>query len=140
MVKHFWIVFLLVLVFDQFVKFVVRTLDVFYQPLPFFGFTHVTNTGGIFGLLNGSNGIMIVLSVLVLGALYYFRKHMPTSELGKTSFGLLVGGISGNLVDRIFFGGVTDFISIWIWPTFNIADAALVLGILGILWAERFNA
>jgi len=67
--------------------------------------------------------------VLLLFTLLFYR-HFPLldSRLGKPALGLILGGTVGNLIDRLRFGGVTDFIDIGLWPAFNIADSAVVVG------------
>jgi signal peptidase II len=92
--------------------------------------TYVTNTGVAFGLFKGMNFLFIIISVIVLGFLVYVLKK-------GTKFSTLVAvaaaGTAGNLVDRIFLGHVVDFIAIWRFPVFNIADAAITFGIISLL-------
>ena len=81
------------------------------------------NTGAAFGILKGYNLLLIIVSVIALGFfIYYFNKN-------KLACSLVVAGITGNLIDRIFLGGVRDFIDLRIWPVFNLADAYCVAGI-----------
>jgi signal peptidase II len=92
------------------------------------------NTGGAFGLFPGTSSIIavigIIVTVLVLGYVLFACRRYPigSNRLSLVALGLILGGIIGNLIDRLRFGGVTDFISIGWWPSFNLADSALVAG------------
>jgi signal peptidase II len=106
----------------------------------FFDLVYFENTGSIFGLFYGHTELFIALgiaaSVVILVFLYYFP---PATTLGTLSFALILGGAVGNLIDRIRLGYVIDFIrihwqAIFFWPAFNIADAALTVGILMLIY------
>lgn len=87
-------------------------------------FTSTVNTGIAFGFLQGYNWIFIIVSLIVLViCIFNYKKH-------KLEFSLIIGGLLGNLTDRIFFGYVRDFIDLRIWPVFNIADSVIVIGVL----------
>ena len=130
------IVSILVLILDQATKFWIRTT--FYPGLsrPIFpGIFHlsfVTNTGSAFGLFPGGGPIFIFFSILAIVILLVlaWQKRGKFSFLVKLSFGLLLGGVSGNLIDRIRFGAVLDFLDFRIWPVFNIADSGITLGVI----------
>ena len=105
--------------------------------LPFLKFTYAENTGVAFGMFQQLPGGRIWLTVVALAALllvgYYLVRSHPRQLRLHLALGLVGGGAVGNLVDRIAFGRVTDFI-VWKvgtheWPAFNIADAALVVGV-----------
>jgi signal peptidase II len=98
--------------------------------------THVTNEGIIFGL-SAHPALSLILPILVVAAVLflYYRYPMFHSGLIKIALGLVIGGSLGNLVDRIRFGYVTDFIDLHLWgdfhwPAFNLADLAIVIGII----------
>ena len=101
-----------------------------------FHFVHVGNYGAAWGMFEGFGGFFVVLAVLAVGAIVVFRRqlemHRPFIQL---VFGLIVGGIIGNVIDRVWQGYVTDFILVIIpvveyhWPVFNIADAGIVVGV-----------
>ena len=101
-----------------------------------FRLTHVHNTGAAFGLFQGqlfSLTIVALIGIIVvlLFALFYYRRFpFLDSKLVKPSLGLILGGAVGNLIDRLRLGYVTDFIDIGIWPAFNIADSAIVVGVV----------
>jgi signal peptidase II len=106
----------------------------------FFDLRYSENPGSAFGLFRGLPGARYLLFVIGIGALVivvsYLRKAAPEARRLGAELGLLAGGALGNVIDRIAYGRVTDFV-VWKvgvheWPTFNIADAALVVGVIGL--------
>jgi signal peptidase II len=105
----------------------------------FFGIdlTHVRNTGVAFGALAGGGGIVLVLVACALGILVvYFARHVRTPGMW-VPVGLIVGGALGNLADRAREGTVIDFIDPIAWPAFNVADIAVVVGVLGLFYVAE---
>jgi signal peptidase II len=97
--------------------------------------TNIQNTGVAFGIFAGLGTPVVLLSSLaLLVPLVYFLKN-PTQPLLWLPVGMIFGGALGNLADRERAGAVIDFIAISIWPAFNIADACIVLGVIGLLYA-----
>jgi len=102
----------------------------------FFRFIHVNNTGAAFGLFQGYSATLTIIAVISIAALLFcvFFSHLCLpfldNMLGKSAFGLVLGGTVGNLIDRFRFGYITDFIDFNLWPTFNIADSAITIGVL----------
>lgn len=124
----------LVFVFDQATKIVVRASLAPGESIPadgWFRFTHVTNTGAAFGLFQGQGPLLLLTTVIGVAAIvtYYLYPPVQTPVL-TTSLGLQLGGAIGNLVDRVTLGHVTDFFDFRIWPVFNIADSAIVVGVV----------
>ena len=96
--------------------------------------TYVRNKGVAFGALGGGGGLVTALTMGAVALLaLYFAFHTSTPYLWLP-FGAVAGGAFGNLADRLRDGGVVDFIDPILWPAFNLADAAIVLGILGLLY------
>jgi signal peptidase II len=101
-----------------------------------FRITHIHNTGASFGLFRGQSLALTIVAfigiILVLSYVFLISRHLPLlgTRMSKLSLGLVLGGIIGNLIDRLQFGYVTDFIDISIWPTFNIADSAITVGVI----------
>jgi signal peptidase II len=105
----------------------------------FFDITHIRNPGGAFGLMSNMSPIFrtvvfLIISSLAVGLILYFYKKTPSSQpLLATGFALIFGGAIGNLIDRVRFGNVVDFLDIYLanfhWPAFNIADSAITVGI-----------
>ncbi len=133
----------LALALDQLTKFVVRqTLEWHYSwPVHgFFRFTHVQNTGSAFGLFQGNNLPLLIVSLVGVAVLAYIyhTQERPGIRM-RVSIALMLGGALGNLVDRIWQGHVTDFIDIGPWPVFNLADSSIVVGLLIMAWVLVFN-
>jgi signal peptidase II len=96
--------------------------------------TNIRNTGVAFGALRGAGLIVLALTLVALGALIlYFALH-PEKAMLWLPVGMVAGGALGNLADRAREGAVIDFIDPMFWPAFNLADASIVLGILGLLY------
>ena len=123
---------------DQFTKFLVR--NDFYpgDSLPvwpgLFHLTYVRNTGAAWGMLGGLNGWLAGLSVVMLLALVIFRRSLLSDTLAhRLALGLMIGGIVGNLMDRLRLSYVVDFLDFF-WhghhfPAFNVADASICVGV-----------
>ena len=105
----------------------------------FFGLdmTYVRNEGVAFGALSGGGPVLVAAIALALGGLLtYFVMHSEVRLLWLP-VGLILGGALGNLADRAREGAVIDFIDPVAWPAFNLADAAIVLGVLGLLYVAE---
>lgn len=103
----------------------------------FFDVVRVENTGAAFGMLPGQQSLFIGISLLMLiGVAVYWRRERPSAWPVVIALGLVVGGAVGNLIDRVFIGRVTDFLAFSVFsPVFNIADSAIVTGVVVlVLW------
>ncbi len=139
-----------VLILDQITKaWVVANLPL-YTPVdlvdwlaPILSLTWVKNTGVAFGLFPQLGGFFVILQTLVIVGILIYQRTLPPDELWlHLSLGLVVGGALGNLLDRITRGYVVDFfdVNFWplhTWPVFNIADSAIVVGVI-ILFIDSF--
>jgi signal peptidase II len=104
------------------------------EVLPFLAFENTRNTGVAFGLGGDISAVLIGATiVLLLGLLVYLTVRGGDRGFVWLSAALLLGGALGNLADRVRDGAVTDFIKLPWWPTFNLADVAIVLGVLLLL-------
>jgi signal peptidase II len=126
-----------VVALDQMTKAWVRATVAPHEKINVFfllDITRVKNTGVAFGALSGS-GALVFVAVLVAmaGLLAYFSAHVTDRGLWLP-VGMVFGGALGNLADRVRIDGVTDFIDPALWPAFNVADMAIVLGVLGVLY------
>ena len=150
--------FLAILISDQLTKWlVVQHFEEANDPQEklvvingFFDLVHRTNTGAAFSLFTGKSGILAIISIFAAGALVWFRHHFDNgTRKAKIALGLLLGGIIGNMIDRLAHGAVVDFARVYIerndgtiseWPAFNVADSAICVGV-GLLfllaWTER---
>ncbi len=95
--------------------------------------TLVHNTGIAFGLFKNQGAVFIIIPViaivlLVYNVIYYKHNDEKLSRLYILAFSLILGGAIGNLIDRIYYGYVIDFIDLRVWPVFNIADSAITIG------------
>ena len=122
----------LVILLDQATKFLVTET----HSLGFVSLTPVQNTGGALGLFQGANTVFIILSLLILGVLVAIRDEIKPTW---TVYALIGAGI-GNIIDRILFGHVRDFISIGAFPVFNVADAVITTCAVVILLYEFQNS
>ncbi len=101
--------------------------------------TLVHNTGIAFGLFKDQGTVFIIIpviaTILLIYNIYYYRWHGEDLSLGYVvGFALILAGAVGNLVDRVIYGYVIDFIDFRIWPVFNIADSAITIGAILIAW------
>jgi len=91
---------------------------------------YTTNTGSAFGLFQDQGTVLTVIALLVVGVIVFYYRRLPDHMLlVRLSLGLQLGGAVGNLIDRLHYGSVVDFIEFVLWPVFNIADAAIVAGV-----------
>jgi len=98
--------------------------------------TTITNTGAAFGILKGYNILLLIINLIALIICIFF--YIKDKKL-KLPLTFLIAGILGNLIDRIFFGYVRDFINLKFWPVFNLADSYNVIGVIiliVIIWKE----
>jgi signal peptidase II len=95
---------------------------------------HVRNRGVAFGLFAGGGWIVVAGTVTALALLVaYFARNPGRAHLWLPT-GLLLGGAVGNGLDRLRDGAVTDFLKVPLWPAFNVADMAITVGVLALLW------
>jgi signal peptidase II len=106
---------------------------------PFLQWSKVWNKGMSFGMLQGlpgGNAILLAIAAIIVVGLSVWMSQQRT-RLGQISLALVIGGAIGNMIDRFRHGAVADFIDLYYgayhWPTFNIADAAICIGVAGLL-------
>lgn len=132
------LVAIFITVSDQFTKQLVR--DSFFLGESrviidgFFSLTYVRNTGAAWGMFGGQNMWLSLLSIVMLAIMVIFRRSFLSDTWDhKVALGLMVGGIVGNLLDRVRLAYVTDFLDFYIghshWPAFNIADSGICIGV-----------
>jgi signal peptidase II len=135
----------LVVLVDQATKYaVVQSFAVneSMQVMPFFNLVLVYNPGAAFSLLSHASGwqreFFIAVAVLASGwVIYLLRKH-PEQALFACALSLILGGAVGNLIDRLLYGAVVDFLDFHLyghhWPAFNVADSAITCGAALLIW------
>lgn len=122
---------------DQITKYLTRRYIPFNGRVTlipnFLDLTYVRNTGAAWGIMGGWNSVLALFSLTVVAVMCMYRHHL-VREVGAGVVGVVGGGIIGNLLDRLRLGWVTDMIDIHLfqyhWPAFNIADAAICIGVL----------
>ena len=144
MKKYIYIINLLIIVLDQGIKILVTNQLELYVPkvmIPdFFQLQYVQNTGGAWGILGDNTGLLIVIgvfAVIILNRYLLQEKQFQWNLV--VAYGLFMGGLLGNLIDRLAYGYVIDYLDFYLFgydfPVFNLADIAIVIGI-GILMIE----
>ncbi len=150
MLKYLFIT-ILVIVFDQASKWLMMSWLSLYETvavMPYFNLTMAHNEGAAFSFLAQAGGwqrwffigLALIISALLL---VWLAKLKPTEKLEAISLSLILGGAIGNVIDRISYGYVVDFIDLYIgqnhWPVFNIADSAICIGAI-LLIADSFKS
>ncbi len=97
--------------------------------------TYIKNDGGAFGILGGQGSILLLGSAVAVAFVLWMLLEGPPARLMALGCGLILGGAAGNLLDRLTAGEVTDYVDLRVWPVFNAADAAIVLGVAALLLA-----
>jgi len=146
MKRKYWVLLMVcfgILLIDQWTKHVVQGNLFLHQAIGvipgFFNLVHVRNTGGAFGIFGGERGglgslLFVVVSLIAVGSiLVFFIKAKEDEKSLSLSLSLVLSGAIGNLIDRLRYGEVVDFLDFYIlsyhWPAFNIADSAICIGI-----------
>lgn len=133
---------LVIFVADQAIKRVVENSMELGQSIPVIRdvlhLTYITNSGGAFGILSGSQPVLLVGSVIAIAVVLWMLLAGPPSKLTALGCGLVLGGAAGNLLDRLVAGAVIDYLDIRVWPIFNLADTAIVIGV-GMLLVASFR-
>jgi signal peptidase II len=122
---------------DQLSKAIVRGSvgrDERIHLFPGLDLVNTRNTGVAFGFFSGGGALVAVLAGVALVALLVFFVRHAERPLVWLPTGLLIGGAAGNLIDRAAEGSVTDFLDPPLWPAFNVADAAITIGVLTLLY------
>lgn len=134
-----------VIVLDQVSKRLIDRSLALYQSWPSDSWpvhlTHASNTGAAFSILQNQTTFLIFTSIIGLAAILLFFFYPPLDHpLLRVALGLQLGGAIGNLIDRVAYGSVTDFIQIPLnYPAFNIADSSIVVGVAILIWFLVFR-
>lgn len=142
--RYFYLTAFIAVFLDQVCKYLVLRLLGMGGKVPVFGsfveLEVVGNRGGAFGLFKSFTGLLIFASaVFVITILFFVKNKRELPVLLPMGLSLMLGGSLGNLIDRIRYGYVIDFMSVWIWPVFNLADAAIVIGVVLVAWFVIFQ-
>lgn len=110
------------------------------RVLPFLDLTYVENTGAAFGIGFSRNGLFTVVSLALLGVLFYLQRAWGRRNAWiQAGLVLVAGGAIGNLYDRIAYGFVVDFLDFRVWPVFNVADSCVTVGACALAWGLRLE-
>lgn len=136
--KKIVIISTITLIIDQILKSLVALNDIHVNVLfNILRLNYYENTGAAFSILQGKVPYLILISIIMLVIIYSMTFSYEEKKITNISFGLLIGGVFGNLVDRVFYGFVRDFIDIKLFgynfPVFNIADVSIVVGVIILL-------
>jgi signal peptidase II len=139
----------LVIALDQWTKLLVReNIEFGGQWLPdwlswlspYARFVNWHNSGAAFGMFQNGNLVFTILAFIVIAAIIYYYPRVEGDDWTlKLAMGLQLAGASGNLIDRLMFGKVTDFISIGTFPVFNVADSSITIGVIVLLLGVWFK-
>ena len=132
---------------DFVIKYLIRTnfkiLDTYTIIKNFFYLTYVKNTGAAFSVLENNMLFIILMSIVLLIYLVYYLNKTKLEKLQKVSLILIISGVIGNLIDRVFFSGVIDYLSFVIFgyyfPIFNLADTYIVIGVFLLIGGEVYG-
>jgi signal peptidase II len=134
----------LIVIADQLTKFIVDQTMALHHSIPvienFFSLTYIRNTGAAFGIFAGGAAtfrlpFLLLFSVLAIGFIIMMVRRLPEKETGLiVALAFVLGGAAGNLIDRLLYGEVIDFLDFyWAdyhWPAFNLADSFITVGVL----------
>lgn len=139
----------IILIIDQIIKIIIRSNLNEYQEIKiiknFFSITFLKNTGAAFSILKNSTLLLIIISVLfiLLISKYIKKEEKNLTKLDVYSYGIILGGIFGNLLDRIIHKGVIDYLSFrffsYYFPVFNFADICITVGIALLIISTIIN-
>jgi len=142
----------IVLMLDQLMKVLIKSKMFLHQEIKvipnFFSLYYIENQGAAFSILQRQSFLLILISILCLVMIdRYISKEKDFSKLSICSLGIILGGIVGNLVDRILYQKVIDYISLTVgsysFPVFNIADIGITIGILMLfiesIWKKKLT-
>jgi signal peptidase II len=138
----------IVLMIDQIIKLIINNTMTLYEQIKiipnFFTIFYVKNTGAAFSLLENNTTFLIIISVIFIFILDRFiKKEKSFTKFSVLSLGMIMGGIFGNLIDRIIHHGVIDYLAFKIinyeFPVFNIADICITLGVIILIYSMFFE-
>ena len=130
--RFFILLSALVVFLDQLFKYLIFKFQLVFD-LNFLKIHLVKNTGAGFGILQDQTFWLAIISLLAILVILFYYKKIEQEKWPQLFFALLLGGVIGNFIDRAFRGFVIDLIDFSFWPAFNIADAAISIGIIGLV-------
>jgi signal peptidase II len=138
-----FIIAISVVLLDQITKFLAINFLQLNIPVPliknFLNLTLVYNRGAAFGFFQNQLLLFVLVSLFAIGLILYNLKDRTNSIRLKISLSLILGGAAGNLIDRLRFGFVIDFLDLRVWPVFNLADSVITIAALLLTWELLFK-
>lgn len=140
----FYLIAILILIADQLTKWFTQVFLRLGQSTPvlqgIFHITYVQNRGAAFGI-QVHQGFLILIAILVIGLVIYFYYHTKERLFTRLALAFVLGGSFSNLLDRLFRGYVVDMFDFRVWPVFNVADMAIDLGVLVLVyeWLKKLK-
>jgi signal peptidase II len=132
-----------VLFLDQLTKFLAVRFLQLNTPVAliknFLYLTLVHNRGAAFGIFKNQLLIFVLISIFAIALIFHHLKNKKNSVLSGISLSLIAAGAIGNLIDRLRFGFVIDFLDLRVWPVFNLADSAITIAALLLSWELLFK-
>ncbi|MGM0522697.1 MAG: signal peptidase II [Bacillota bacterium] len=135
----YYVIAVIMIIIDQWTKYLVIENMTIGESIPIidniFYLTSHRNPGAAWGILQGQMWFFYIITLIVVGIIIYYIEHyVKTNRLLGISLGLVLGGAIGNLIDRVRFQEVVDFVDVYIfsydYPIFNVADSSLVVGVI----------
>ncbi|NWF53001.1 MAG: signal peptidase II [Nitrospirae bacterium] len=146
MKRFLYVIFivLFIVALDQITKYLITIYVKSFESIKLFTFLHIVsvkNTGGAFGILKEmGNSLFIMVSLVAIMFIMWLLIHSKESYFGLS---FILGGAIGNLIDRLLYGWVVDFIDFSIgrfhWPAFNVADSAITIGVIMVLLSLKLH-
>ena len=145
--KKITLIIIILIMIDFVIKYLIRTnfkiLDTYTIIKNFFYLTYVKNTGAAFSVLENNMLFIIFMSIILLIYLMYCLNKTKLEILQQVSLILIIAGVIGNLIDRVFFSGVIDYLSFtlfnYYFPIFNLADIYIVIGVFLLIGGEVYG-
>ena len=138
-----FIIVTIVILLDQATKFLALRFLQLNTPVPliknFLNLTLVHNRGAAFGFFQNQLLLFVFISFFAIGFILYNLKNKTNSIILKLSLSLILGGAMGNLIDRLRFGFVIDFLDLRVRPVFNLADSVITIAALFLTWELCFK-
>ncbi len=142
-----------IIITDQIVKMIILKTMPLYQSIKvvpgFFNITHIHNRGGAFGMFADQSPtfriiVFLIVSMFAVCVIFWLYRNTPdTHRFLSIALAMIFGGAIGNLIDRVRFGEVIDFLDFylgsWHWPAFNVADSAITMGVIIFAFHLLFN-
>lgn len=122
----------IIIILDQLTKFLIQKIMPIWN-ISFLKIHFVKNTGAGFGILQGKPILLGIISLIVALIIIFTYSKIPKEKVPQLLFAIFLGGVIGNMIDRLFRQFVIDFIDLGFWPAFNIADAAISIAAIGLV-------